>query len=244
MPTPYISNMAYEKLTYYLIMEYNNMLTLYGFPASNYYGLIKHALLLKGVDFKEERTYPGHPEYLEKSPMGKVPCIGTEYGFLSETAAILDYIEHHYPDKPSLPSDAFKRAKGYELMRIAELYVELSGRRFLPEILMGVPKSEANRTAMLPVLIKAFTCLENMPTFGPYLMGETCTQIDLVVRYSLKTGVMVGEKIFDLDFMEKAPKLQAWWNTMSNDPISIIVDTQAKESFPEFIGFLQKAYAK
>jgi glutathione S-transferase len=225
-------------------MEYDNMLTLYGFPASNYYGLIKHALLLKGIDFNEERTYPGHPSYLEKSPMGKVPCIGTEHGFLSETAAILEYIEHHYPDKPILPSDAFQRAKCFELMRIAELYVELSARRFLPEILMGAPKSESNRAVMLPILIKAFACLESMAAFGPYLMGEKCTQTDLVVRYSLKTGVMVGKKIFEVDFMEKTPKLQAWWNTMNNEPISKIVDTQAEESFPEFIGILQKAAAK
>jgi glutathione S-transferase len=48
--------------------------------------------------------------------MGKVTCIGTEHGFLSETAAILEYIEHHYPDKPILPSDAFQRAKNSLLM--------------------------------------------------------------------------------------------------------------------------------
>jgi glutathione S-transferase len=225
-------------------MEYNNMLTLYGFPASNYYGLIQHALLLKGVEFKEVRTFPGHPDYLDKSPMGKVPCIGTELGFLSETAAILEYIEKNYPDKPMLPSDPFQRAKCYELMRIAELYVELSARRFLPEILMGTPKSESNRAAMLPVLKKAFACLESMSTFGPYLMGETCTQTDLVARYSIKTALIIGGKIFDLNFMEKTPKLLAWWNIMSNDTISKVVDTQSKESFPEFMGYLQKAYVK
>lgn len=225
-------------------MEYSIMLTLYGFPASNYYGLIQHALLLKGIVFKEDRTYPGSPLYLEKSPMGKVPCIGTEHGFLSETTAILDYIESNYPNKPILPSDPFQRAKAFELMRIAELYVELSGRRFLPEILMGTPKSESNRVLMLPILIKAFASLEKMASFSPYLMGETCTQADLVVRYSLKTGVMVGEKIFEVDFMEKTPKLQQWWNTMSNDPISKIVDTQANGSFPEFMGYLQKAFSK
>jgi glutathione S-transferase len=70
-------------------MEYYNMLTLYGFPASNYYGLIKHALLLKGIDFKEERTYPGHSSYLDKSPMGKVPCIGTEHGFYQKLLPFL-----------------------------------------------------------------------------------------------------------------------------------------------------------
>jgi glutathione S-transferase len=175
-------------------MEYYNMLTLYGFPASNYYGLIKHALLLKGIDFNEERTYPGHSSYLDKSPMGKVPCIGTEHGFLSETAAILEYIEHNYPDKPMLPSDAYQRAKGFELMRIAELYVELSGRRFLPEILMGAPKSESNRAAMLPVLVKAFSCLENMGTFGPYLMGETCTKPILWFDTVLKPVLWLGAK--------------------------------------------------
>ena len=220
------------------------MLTLYGFPASNYYGLIKHALLLKGVDFNEHRTYPGLPEYLDKSPMGKVPCIGTEHGFLSETAAILEYIECKYTDKPIMPSDPFLRAKGFELMRIAELYVELSARRFLPEILMGAPESKSNRAAMLPVLIKAYACLEKIATFGPYLIGETCTQTDIAVRYSLKTGAIVGKKIFDVDFMEKTPKLKAWWNTMRSEAISSVVDTQAEESFPEFIGYLQKAYAK
>jgi hypothetical protein len=55
---------------------------------------------------------------------------------------------------------------------------------------------------------------------------------------------MVGGKIFDVDFMKKTPKLQLWWNTISNDPISKVVDTQAEESFPEFMGILQKAYGK
>jgi glutathione S-transferase len=152
--------------------------------------------------------------------------------------------ECNYPDKPILPSDAFQRAKGFELTRIAELYVELSGRRFLPEILMGIPKSESNRALMLPILNKAFACLEEMATFSPYLRGEKCTQADLVVRYSLKTGVMVGEKIFEVDFMENTQKLQKCLDIMNNDQISKIVDAQAKESFPEFMGYLQKAFAK
>jgi glutathione S-transferase len=220
------------------------MITLCGFPASNYYGLVQHALLLKGIDFKEELNYPGHPEYRAKSPMGKVPCMVTEHGCLSETAAMIEYIEAAYPENPIMPSEPFLRAKGFELMRIAELYIELSGRRFLPEILMGVGKSESNRKLMLPVLKNAFKCLEQLGSFGPYLLGKDLTQTDIVVRYSIKTGIMAGEKIFSIDFMENTPQLKAWWDLMKDDPISQQVDLQAQQSFPSFIAYLQKAFGK
>lgn len=219
------------------------MITLYGFPASNYFGLVKHALLLKAVTFDEVVTYPTDPDYLIKSPMGKVPCIGTEHGYLSESFAIVDYLENAFPETPILPTSPYERAKAIEIMRIAELYVELSGRRFLPEILMGTPKSEENRFFMLPVLKKAFKNLEKMGQFGPYILGDSCSLADVVVRYNLKTGFTAGKKIFEMDFLEKTPKLKAWWDLMNNDPISQAVDKQAQDSIPEFTSYLQKAYA-
>ena len=94
------------------------MLKLYGFPLSNYYNMVKIALIEKGVSFKEVDFHPSQDsDYLSKSPMGKVPCIETDDGFLSETDVILNYLEDTYPEPAFLPKDAFARAKVRDLMK-------------------------------------------------------------------------------------------------------------------------------
>ena len=66
------------------------MIKLYGFTVSNYFNMVKMALLEKGIEFDFVDTMPSQEnDYLAKSPMGKVPCIETEHGFLSETSVIM-----------------------------------------------------------------------------------------------------------------------------------------------------------
>ena len=92
------------------------MLTLCGFPASNYYHKVKLALLEKGVAFEEEAVYPSRDEtLLAFSPMGKVPYVRTPAGGLSESQAIVEYIEEVYPATPLYPQDPMARAKCREL---------------------------------------------------------------------------------------------------------------------------------
>ena len=70
------------------------MLKLLGFPASNYYNMVKMALMEKGAEYEDVRVYSGSSEeFLARSAMGKVPALETPQGFLSETSVILDYIE-------------------------------------------------------------------------------------------------------------------------------------------------------
>ena len=47
------------------------MLTLHGFPFSNYHNIVKHALMQKGVPFEEHIVYPQSPEILKVNPTGK-----------------------------------------------------------------------------------------------------------------------------------------------------------------------------
>ena len=98
------------------------MLKLYGAPLSNYYNMVKCALLEKGLPFDAVFAPPAQtPDYLGKSPMGKIPCIETAHGFLSETHAILDYLEDIAPLPALLPRDPFARAKVRELVQSLEL---------------------------------------------------------------------------------------------------------------------------
>ena len=86
------------------------MLKLCGFSASNYYNKVKLALLEKEIPFEEVEVWTNEVDRAV-SPMGKVPYLLTERGPLSESAAMLDYIEQQYPAKPLYPSDPFEAAK-------------------------------------------------------------------------------------------------------------------------------------
>jgi glutathione S-transferase len=61
------------------------MLKLCGFAASNYYNMVKLALLEKRVPFEEQLVWASQDEaLLVRSPMGKVPFMETPHGILAE----------------------------------------------------------------------------------------------------------------------------------------------------------------
>src|SRR5436190_156340 len=98
---------------------------LHGMPLSNYFNMVKHVLHAKGIAYEYVQSRPNQePDYLAMSPLGKVPFIETPHGFLSETDAILDYLEETYPQMPLLPQDPYARAKVRQIMKVQELYVE------------------------------------------------------------------------------------------------------------------------
>ena len=88
------------------------MIKLHGMDRSNYYCLAKACLLEKGMSYEAVNAMPSQDEdYLVKSPMGKVPCIETDEGFISEAYAIADYLDQIQPEKPLLPANPFARGK-------------------------------------------------------------------------------------------------------------------------------------
>lgn len=74
------------------------MITLYGGAISNYYNKIKLALMEKGIAFLEELVLPSQDEAILKlSSLGKIPYIKSDDGYLSESQAILEYLEDAFP---------------------------------------------------------------------------------------------------------------------------------------------------
>ena len=88
------------------------MITLHGFSYSNYYNIVKHVLMHKGIPFEEDLQYGGEEAYLAISPLGKIPAITTEQGgHLSESSVCCDFLEETYPEQPLYPTDVFGRAR-------------------------------------------------------------------------------------------------------------------------------------
>jgi glutathione S-transferase len=79
-------------------------LRLLGYPVSNYVNIVRAALLEKGLPFEFVATRSSQDAaFRELSPLGKIPVLDTGEGSLTETVAILDYLDDVFPDVPLRP---------------------------------------------------------------------------------------------------------------------------------------------
>lgn len=185
------------------------MIKLYGFAISNYYNMVKVTLEEKGIAYQEVATMPSQESaYTAKSPMGKVPCIETDQGFLSETAAILDYLEDLKPTPRLYPADPFARAKNREMIRVTELYVELAARRHFQHLFFGAPRNEAAMEEVKPQIEKGVAALKQLGSFKPFLAGAELTYADIYAYYSFPYANMVTQKLYNWDIVAAIPGLK------------------------------------
>lgn len=186
------------------------MLRLHGAPLSNYYNMVKTALLEKGIEFEEVLTPPSQdPEYLARSPMGKIPCLETERGFLSETNAILEYLEEVAPTPALLPSDPFERAKVRQLAQSLELYVELVARRGYGA-LRGQPVADDVKESIRAEVNKGAAAVGRLVKFSPWIAGSEFTQADLVGYFTFVLATLSAQANADIDLLGLLPGAKEW----------------------------------
>ena len=182
------------------------MITLHGFSVSNYYNKVKLALLEKGVPFTEAVTKTGRrdEEVLSCSPLGKIPYIVTEHGALSESQAILDYLEAAHPNPPLLPADPWQAAKVRELVTYLELHVELVARELYGKAFFGGEISEANATRIRTRLETNIAAFKRLARFDPFLAGASFTQADCAAWASLPLVSMATRAVYGVDLLTQA----------------------------------------
>lgn len=91
-------------------------LTLYDFYLSSSSYRVRIALNAKGIPFKRvEISLPDNEqkqqEYRDLNPQGLVPMLVTPNGNISQSLAILEWLEENYPKTPLLPVDSAGRAR-------------------------------------------------------------------------------------------------------------------------------------
>ncbi|MFT6275977.1 MAG: glutathione S-transferase [Halioglobus sp.] len=215
------------------------MLTLHGFAFSNYHNIVKHALLQKGVAFDEQLVYPGAPELVGKSPLGKVPAMTTENGTaISESSVMLEYIEDAYPKTSLYPADVDARALVRQLIKISELYLELPARRMLPAVLGNAEIAPEAIVEIKLVLAKGAKAVSDLASFGPYLCGAELTLADIYMRYALAIPKMVGPSKLDWDVMEEVPGLKEWDAMMADTDIARRVDADMRDNTADFMAYV------
>jgi len=215
------------------------MLELYGFSVSNYYNMVKLALLEKGLPFKEVPFYANQtPEVLSVSPRGKVPVLKTERGFINETSVILEYIEQTQPGKPLLPEDPFERAQVLALCREIELYIELPGRACYAEAFFGMPVPDAIKEKTRAELLLGFATLGRHGKFSPYVAGDRMSLADLYFLYSVSLALQVGRKVFDIDLLADMPTAKALMERLEANPNVQRIAADKEAAMPEFLAMV------
>ncbi|WP_073526130.1 glutathione S-transferase family protein [Pseudomonas fluorescens] len=215
------------------------MLKLYGFSVSNYYNMVKLALLEKGLPFEEVPFYAGQsPEALAVSPRGKVPVLGVKQGFINETSVILEYLEHTQEGPALLPADPFARAQVLALGREIELYIELPARACYAEAFFGMTVPEAIKEKSKAELLLGIGTLGRHGKFAPYVAGENFTIADLYFMYSLNLACGVGEKLFGLDLLVQLPQAKALLTRLNEMPNAQKVEADRQAAMPAFMAMV------
>jgi len=94
------------------------MLKLFDYTRSSAATRVRIALALKGIDYAKSEVHLARaggdqntPAYTGINPQGLVPALQTDAGILTQSLAIIAYIDACYPDPPLLPSDPWERAQ-------------------------------------------------------------------------------------------------------------------------------------
>lgn len=188
------------------------MIVLHGTAISNYYNKVKFALLEKAIPFIEETTLPSQNDAVKKfSPLGKIPFIKTEHGYLSESQAILEYLEDAYPANPLYPSNTFQRAKCREFIQHLELNVELIARRLYAEAIFGGQVSQETKDEVLAKLEIGLQGLAKMTSFSPYALGDQFSAADVIGWPHFQLIGFATDKIYGQNLVaEYIPNIEAY----------------------------------
>ena len=182
------------------------MITLCGMAISNYYNKAKLALLEKGIPFEEEYVATGSRDeaVLSCSPLGKVPFIRTEHGSLSESQAILDYIERLHPTPPLLPADPWAAAKVRELTLYIDLHLELVVRQLYAEAFFGGKVDDETKARVRKQLPRNIEAFKRLARFAPFVAGDSFSQADCAAYTSLPLVGMATKAIYGEDLLAAA----------------------------------------
>ena len=97
---------------------------LFGYWRSSATYRVRIALELKAIEYDYEpvnllKGEQHSPAHLTRNPQGLVPAFETEEGgILTQSTAIIEYLEERYPERPLFPADAEGRAKARSIAAI------------------------------------------------------------------------------------------------------------------------------
>ena len=185
---------------------------LYGYFRSSASYRVRIALALKGLDYELQpvhlrRNEQRAPEFLERNPQGLVPALADGDAVLTQSLAIIEYLEERYPEPPLLPAGPADRARVRALAQIVACDVHpINNLRVLQYLEKDLGVDEDARAAWARHWIDGgFAAVEAMlrddPRTGDHCFGDRPTLADVCL-----VPQVFNSRRFDVD-MARYPTL-------------------------------------
>ena len=149
------------------------------------------------------------PEHLARNPLGRLPVLELDDGsFLTESLAIIEYLEERWPEPPLIGRTPEERARVRELERIAELGALGPIARIVHSTRspLGLPASPELARAAQAVLPEGLARLDAALADGrPFLAGERPTLADCTLAAAFQFG-----RFFGVEQPAGYPQLERW----------------------------------
>lgn len=181
---------------------------------------VRYYLAEKGLDIPSEPVdlpsgeHRG-PEFRAKNPMGRVPVLELDHGrCLSETLAIMEYLEELHPEPVLIGETPWERAQTRSLDRIVELEVLVRVMRVFqntnPAFAVRIRQSAEAAEAARVNLTEPLAVLDRMVEMGPFLAGQRVTIADCTMLAAAKLAERAGVVLLDGN-----PNLARWYEGFS-----------------------------
>jgi glutathione S-transferase len=176
---------------------------IYVFPVAPNPTRVRLYLAEKGIELEQVlvslvRGEQRSPAHLARNPLGRLPVLELDDGtFLTESLAIMEYLEELHPEPPMLGRTPLERARARELERIADLGVLQPVARIVHATRspLGLPPVPAVAEAGRRALGEALPVLEERLGAVPFLGGERPKLADCTLFAALGFGRFGGVEL-------------------------------------------------
>ncbi|MBS0320632.1 MAG: maleylacetoacetate isomerase [Proteobacteria bacterium] len=157
---------------------------------------VRIALALKGIAYETrwlslERDENLAPGYVELNPVQQVPCLAIDGLMLTQSVAIVEYLDETRPDPPLLPVSAADRAYVRTVVEIVNSGIQPMHNRAVRRALVERYGAEDDARAWSRYWIeRRLAALERVVASraGRYCLGDTVTSADVFVYPQLMTA--------------------------------------------------------
>jgi glutathione S-transferase len=161
---------------------------LYGAPVSPYVRKVAVVAAEKGLELEKVMVGLGdpNPDFLACSPFKKMPAFADGDFKISDSSAIVTYLEAKHPEPALLPSDAENRARAIWYDEFADTIVTAAGgkiffNRIVSPKFMGKPGDEEAAKQGEAEMVPIYDYLEGVIPASNYLVADRLTLADIAV---------------------------------------------------------------
>jgi glutathione S-transferase len=197
---------------------------LYSGDLSPYSAKVRMQIYAKGIEGIALERPPGFltREFVNTSPLGRIPALDIEGDIIPESEVISEYLEEIYPEPSLLGSTPRETAQIRTLSRIADIYLMNNMFMVLPQARRAT-RNDGIRDLLTGQVIRGVKALEHYIGTQGYAVGDRLTLADCTLTPALFLIENVLPTLDVEDPLPANPKVAAYWAAMKRNEYAAMI---------------------